>query len=66
MSWKPKPVPIAGDLRTRINQIAHAAGQRHALKTKELLTEALRTKAADGARLDDLHAELDRLAIDSG
>ena len=59
-TWRPQPVPITGALRARINTLAHAAGQRHAIEVRDRLIAELRTLAGSGARLPELNARLDQ------
>jgi hypothetical protein len=52
-------VPIAGNLRTRINQIAHAWGVEQGLQFRKRLITQLTKASAAGASLDELNEMLD-------
>jgi hypothetical protein len=52
-------VPIAGNLRTRINQIAHAWGVEQGLQFRKRLVAQLTKASAAGASLDELNEMLD-------
>ena len=52
-------VPIAGNLRTRINQIAHAWGVEQGLQFRKRLIAQLTKASAAGANLDELNEMLD-------
>jgi hypothetical protein len=49
-------VSISGDLRRRINQIAHAHGIKHELATRTRIVEDLHRIAADDAVNDPVSA----------
>jgi len=43
----PRPLVISGELRRRINQIAHADGQKHEIAMRVRIADDLRRIAAD-------------------
>lgn len=57
--FEPSRVPIAGNLRTRINQIAHAWGVEQGLQYRRQLVAKLTKASAAGASLKELNAMLD-------
>lgn len=52
-------VPIAGNLRTRVNQIAHAWGVEQGLLFRKRLIAKLTHASLEGASLDELNEMLD-------
>lgn len=65
-TWKQARVPVAGPLRSRCNRLAHQWATRYEADTLRELVARLTALADGGARLQDLHAELDRLEAEPG
>ncbi len=55
------PVRISGDLKRRINQMAHSMAAKYEDLQRAALTERLRTLAEQGKRHSELHDALNEL-----
>ena len=57
-----KPLPqIVGELRRRVNQLAHAEAVRHEIRTRERLIDQLRRLREGGADFAELSVRLDEI-----
>lgn len=63
--WKPKPVAIVGELKSRCNQIAHRWAIQQEGHYRADLLHRLRTAAAEGAKAAQLHEMLDEIERNS-
>jgi predicted transcriptional regulator len=60
-TWTLPPVRITGELKSRVNQLAHRMATKYEMEQAEALTARLKALAAQGKRLPELHALLDEL-----
>jgi hypothetical protein len=61
MNRQPTRSPLPGEVKSRINRIAHAVALQHEASTKQRLLDALQRLASTGAGIKAMHCHLDAM-----